>query len=1035
MMMLRLVSLGLLLGTALPLHAASLKLADSFRIGSGGVLCTAQTRSADPVLKSMFDRGYQIVCRDAATSVGNLYALRGSGNKPDAACAAPVDAAITGLPGAMLQRCPRGALTYNRYVLQRGNTLFIADGLAGYASALTLGLRSIAGDTPVIGDVEVAVTEAGDAAAFARVQAGSLDPSQALAEGYVRNNAGSYAESSEFFDQLVTQNRQGAPGFTRSTEYFANQALQQSNLGNFAEADAGFAAAVRALDPSDTFVTRLLRNFRAMHQLNLHRPDAALVELARPAAAVVAELDRDRIAAGYVDAPLAQKLNSDDDAMVALGGIDARLTSAERAAILDTQADYLRGVALRMAGRDAEAATALAAASGALVKIRDGRFGSAARMQAAIAVQQSALLDHAGKLLEARATLEKAAAVYRIEFPRSAALLSIEAQIAGLLAREGRDDDAVAAYRKVVAETPTTPGASQSVRLLLDPYFVLLSQRSDKPGSNAASDLFDVSQILVRPGVAQTQAVLARELSGGSDAASGLFRQSLTLSRDIVRNEAEINRIVAKPTPGPQDGVILADLRRKRTALSEEQTAVLAQLSDNPRYRSVSNNVVTLKDLQGRLRSGEAYYKLVLVNDAAYALFATPDEARVLRVDASTAELGTMVAALRDTIVKFENGRPATYPFDALTARRLYLAMFGPLTAPMQAVRHLVFEPDGALLQLPINLLIEDQAGLDTYAKQQQAADADPFDMRGIAWLGRTRAVSTAVSPRAFMEVRALAASRGSRSYLGLGQNAPPPGDAVVEAPVVSVNKSVRVAATRSPMAPSTPIPSRDPCDWPLSEWRNPISPVELRIGADLIGQGTADVVTGSAFNDAALAARKDLRDFRVIHFATHGLVTAPRPQCPARPALLTSFGDGDSDGLLSFKEVFDLGLDADTIILSACDTAGSATASATREAGVSTGGNFALDGLVRAFVGAGARAVIASHWPVPDNYDATKTLITGLFSQNGKIAVGEALRESQVRLMDALDTSHPYYWSGFAIVGDAAKPLSGALPTAVASK
>jgi CHAT domain-containing protein len=1023
-----------LLGTALPAQAASLQLADSFRIGSGGVLCTAQSRSADPALKSMFDRGYQIVCRDAATAVGNLYALRNTDAQPDATCAAPVDAGIAGLPGATVQRCPRGALTYNRYAVQRGNTVFIADGLAGYASALTLGLRSIADDAPVSGDVEVAVTEAGDAAAFARVQAGSLDPGQALAEGYVRNNAGSFAESSEFFDQLVTQNRQGAPGFTRSAEYLANQALQQSNLGNFAEADAGFDAAARALDPSDTFLTRLLRNFRAMHQLNQHRPDAALAELARPAAAIIVELDRDRIAAGYVDVPLAQKLNSDDDAMVALGGIDTRLTGSERAAILDAQRDYLRGTAQRMAGRDAQAEAALAQALQALNQIRDGRFSSAPRLAAGIDVQQAALLDHAGKLAEARAMLEKAAAVYRVEFPQSAALLTIDAQIAGLLAREGREDDAVAAYRKVVAAAPTTPGAGQSVRLLLDPYFVLLSQRSEKAGSDAASDFFDVSQILVRPGVAQTQAVLARELSGGSDAAAGLFRQSLTLSRDLVRNEAEINRIVARPAPAPEDAANLAELRNRRTALSQEQTAVLAQLSDNPRYRSVSNNVVTLKDLQGRLRSGEAYYKLVLVNDAAYALFATPDLARVLRVDASTAELGTMVRMLRDTIVKFENGRPATYPFDALTARKLYLAMFGSLAAPMQAVRHLVFEPDGALLQLPINLLIEDQAGLDSYEKQL-LADADPFDMRGIAWLGRTRAVSTAVSPRAFMEVRALAPSRGSRSYLGLGQNAPPPGDPVAVAQAVSVNKSIRVAATRSPVAPSTPIPARDPCDWPLAEWRNPISPVELNIGAELIGQGTSDVVTGAAFNDVALSARKDLRDFRVIHFATHGLVTAPRPQCPARPALLTSFGAGDSDGLLSFKEVFDLGLDADTIILSACDTAGSATAAATREAGVATGGNYALDGLVRAFVGAGARAVIASHWPVPDNYDATKTLITGLFSQNGKVSVGEALRASQVRLMDALDTSHPYYWSGFAIVGDAAKPLSGSLPTAVAAR
>jgi CHAT domain-containing protein len=1037
---LRLASGILLAGAAMPGHAASLKLVDSFRIGSGGVLCTAQSRASDPVLKSMFDRGYQIVCRDAATPVGSLYALRSTaadagallqaGDKNPAMCEAPTPTDVTGLPEARAQRCMRGGLAYTTYSVRRGNTVFAADGLSGYASALKLGLRSLVTDSPVVGDVEVAATEAGDAAAFARVQAGSLDPGQALAEGYVRNSSGSFAESSEFFDLLVSQNRQGSPGFTRSAEYLANQAIQQSNLGNFAEAEAIFASAGRAVDPSDPYVTRLLRNFRAMHQLNRHQPKAALRELAKPAGSISPELDHTRVESGFIDVPLAQKLNSDDDSMVALGGIDSRLTTAERAAIVDAQGDYLKGAALRMLGRDAEATTALTTAIASLQKVRDGKFSSSGRLQAAIAVQMAAIDEHAGRPAQARAEMDKAVAIYRIEYPRSAALLAIETQQAGLLARQGEDEQAVAIYRRVVAESPTTPGAGQSVRLLLDPYFELLSKRSDKSGANAANDLFDASQILVRPGVAQTQAVLARELSGGSDAAAGLFRQSLTLSRDIIRTESEINAIVAKPSPAPDDLTVLAQLRQRRASLGKEQTAVLAQLSDNPRYRSVSNNVVTLKDLQGRLRSGEAYYKLVLVNESAYALFATPDDAQVLRVTATATELADMVRGLRDTIVKFENGRPATYPFDAVTARKLYVAMFAGVEDKMPAIHHLVFEPDGALLQLPINLLIEDQASLDAYEKRANAADGDPFDMRGVAWLGRTRAVSTAVSPRAFMDVRAIAASRGTRSYLGLGQNAPPPGDPAIAVPTsTGSTRMTRVSSTRGAMPVSaTPIPVRDPCDWPLSEWRNPISPVELRIGAELIGNGTADVVTGGAFNDNALEARKDLRDFRVIHFATHGLVTAPRPECPARPALLTSFGDSDSDGLLSFKEVFDLALDADTIILSACDTAGTATAAATREAGVSTGGNFALDGLVRAFVGAGARAVIASHWPVPDNFDATKTLITGLFSQNGKISVGEALRESQVRLMDALDTSHPYYWSGFAIIGDAAKPLSGTL-------
>jgi CHAT domain-containing protein len=111
-------------------------------------------------------------------------------------------------------------------------------------------------------------------------------------------------------------------------------------------------------------------------------------------------------------------------------------------------------------------------------------------------------------------------------------------------------------------------------------------------------------------------------------------------------------------------------------------------------------------------------------------------------------------------------------------------------------------------------------------------------------------------------------------------------------------------------------------------------------------------------------------------------------------------------------------------VILSACDTAGSATVGATREAGVTSGGEFALDGLVRAFVGAGGRTVLASHWPVPDDFNATGRLISGLFTADSR-ATAEALRASQIGLMDDADTSHPFYWSAFAVVGDGAARLA----------
>jgi hypothetical protein len=315
----------------------------------------------------------------------------------------------------------------------------------------------------------------------------------------------------------------------------------------------------------------------------------------------------------------------------------------------------------------------------------------------------------------------------------------------------------------------------------------------------------------------------------------------------------------------------------------------------------------------------------------------------------------------------------------------------------MSGLTHLIFEPDGAMLQLPVNLLVTEQAGVDAYLARTKDADADAFDFRGVAWLGRRQIVSTAVSPRAFVDVRSITPSRAGKSYLGLGENTL----------VTTANAPAR---------------SDGDCAWPLGVWGRPISAEELRYAAGVFGVSNADVVTKDGFTDSAIAARDDLNNYRILHFATHGLVTAPRPECAARPALVTSFAPGTSDGLLSFREIFDLRLDADLVVLSACDTAGAATAEATRDAGISTGGNFALDGLVRAFVAAGARSVIASHWPVPDEFEATKTLITGLFAARKDEAMGGALQRAQVGMMDRAETSHPYYWSAFAIVGDAAK-------------
>ncbi len=67
---------------------------------------------------------------------------------------------------------------------------------------------------------------------------------------------------------------------------------------------------------------------------------------------------------------------------------------------------------------------------------------------------------------------------------------------------------------------------------------------------------------------------------------------------------------------------------------------------------------------------------------------------------------------------------------------------------------------------------------------------------------------------------------------------------------------------------------------------------------------------------------------------------------------------------------------------------------------------------------------MIASHWPVPDDFNATQRLITGLFSAPPGTATATALRQSQRLLMDDPNTSHPFYWAAFAVVGDGEAPV-----------
>ena len=243
--------------TASSWAATPLSVRDSWRIGNAGTsFCSAQSLTVDKALTGMFDTGYAITCRDAALPVGKLYKLRDSA-KPSARIAADRDDRATACGAAHRGNLPgmgpvdiidcklKGAeVGYRAYQAKRGTMVYAAQGLAGYDSALQLGLRSLIADQQVKGDISIATTGIGDPAAFARVQAGTLAPDKALEEAYRRNNAGSYAEAAEFFAAASSGSRD-AP-LSRS-EALGNEALQKSNLGRFAEANSLFSKAAEAV--------------------------------------------------------------------------------------------------------------------------------------------------------------------------------------------------------------------------------------------------------------------------------------------------------------------------------------------------------------------------------------------------------------------------------------------------------------------------------------------------------------------------------------------------------------------------------------------------------------------------------------------------------------------------------------------------------------------------------------------------------------------------------------------------------------------
>lgn len=151
-----------------------------------------------------------------------------------------------------------------------------------------------------------------------------------------------------------------------------------------------------------------------------------------------------------------------------------------------------------------------------------------------------------------------------------------------------------------------------------------------------------------------------------------------------------------------------------------------------------------------------------------------------------------------------------------------------------------------------------------------------------------------------------------------------------------------------------------------------------------------------------------DLAQYRIVHFATHGLLDSRNPELSGLVLSMVDEHGQPQNGFLQLEDIYNLNLSADLVVLSACETA----------LGKQVDGE-GLVGLTRGFMYAGASRVLASLWRVDD--EATAQLMKKFYEgvlQEGK-SPAQALRQAQLWMQQQKKWSQPYYWAGFVLQGE----------------